>query len=245
MIWGLIFGPKHHFREINSLPATGPAQMIGRMLMQRGQFLPQPMGRLPMNNPWTLEVGAVSNAGPSPHGPKQNLDSSSFEAQQVDHVVACLTILGFGPCSNFSGSAGCSSQYTAQVPPAKFKDFVCNTIGLPPQHPIPPLVLLSIPWQLQDLPDILNHFFSCDKFFYHQKNILAAVTTISEPARNSEAITDPICRIAVKKEIDALEQYQTLIIISLPPGKRTRCKWVQIIKYKVDGMIERYKFLVL
>lgn len=40
----------------------------------------------------------------------------------------------------------------------------------------------------------------------------------------------------------ALEDNKTWKLVTLPPGKiPIGCKWVSIVKYKVDGSIKRYK----
>ena len=43
-------------------------------------------------------------------------------------------------------------------------------------------------------------------------------------------------------EMEALQKNKTWELVSLPIGKKpVGCKWVYIIKYRVDGSIERYK----
>ena len=43
-------------------------------------------------------------------------------------------------------------------------------------------------------------------------------------------------------KIKALEANNTWTITSLPPGKKPiGCKWVSRVKYKSDGLVERYK----
>jgi len=43
-------------------------------------------------------------------------------------------------------------------------------------------------------------------------------------------------------EMEALEMNSTRTLATLPPEKKhVRCKWVYIVKYKVDGTIGRYK----
>ena len=42
--------------------------------------------------------------------------------------------------------------------------------------------------------------------------------------------------------MNALENNRTLDMVELPRGKSlVRCKWVFIVKHKVDGSLERYK----
>jgi len=43
-------------------------------------------------------------------------------------------------------------------------------------------------------------------------------------------------------ELDALNTNQTWQITTLPPGKKTiGCSWIYKIKYKSDGIVDRYK----
>ncbi len=55
-------------------------------------------------------------------------------------------------------------------------------------------------------------------------------------------MSDPRWRLAMTKEICALEQNGTWTIQPLPPRKRPiDCKWVFKIKCHVDGSVECYK----
>lgn len=57
-----------------------------------------------------------------------------------------------------------------------------------------------------------------------------------------EALTDPKWVQAIKEEMDALLRNETRTLVSLPEGKKTvECKWIFSIKYKADGLIDRYK----
>ena len=45
-----------------------------------------------------------------------------------------------------------------------------------------------------------------------------------------------------RPEMNAFENNRTLDMVELPRGKSlVRCKWVFIVKHKVDGSLERYK----
>ncbi|GJV97434.1 retrovirus-related pol polyprotein from transposon TNT 1-94, partial [Tanacetum coccineum] len=71
---------------------------------------------------------------------------------------------------------------------------------------------------------------------------LTAITTGSEPTRFSEAVQHHCWREAMKKELNALENYGTWTYETLPPGKKAiGSKWVFKIKYNSDGTIERHK----
>ena len=62
------------------------------------------------------------------------------------------------------------------------------------------------------------------------------------PQSFHQAVTDPLWREAMDKEIQALEHTHTWALTPLPPGKRPiGCKWVYRVKLNPDGTIERYK----
>lgn len=46
----------------------------------------------------------------------------------------------------------------------------------------------------------------------------------------------------MKEEMRALEKNQTWELVDLPPRKTpVGCRWVFVVKYKVDDSVERYK----
>lgn len=80
------------------------------------------------------------------------------------------------------------------------------------------------------------------KFSKSHKAFLAAITSRDEPKYFSKAAKDPKWCEAMRKEIQALEENGTWILVKLPPGKRAiDSKWVYKIKYKPNGEVERYK----
>ncbi|CAH9145017.1 unnamed protein product [Cuscuta epithymum] len=88
----------------------------------------------------------------------------------------------------------------------------------------------------------LSNFINYEKFSLTHKAFLAAITSRDEPKYFSQAVQDPIWREAMQKEITALEENQTWILVNLPAGKRiVDSKWVYKIKYKPNGEVERYK----
>ena len=86
------------------------------------------------------------------------------------------------------------------------------------------------------------------KYMYYSKlspSYCAFVTNLSNvaiPKSIQEALSIPSWRAAVLEEIKALEKNGTWELVDLPRGKKTvGCKWVFTVKYKSDGLIERYK----
>ena len=75
------------------------------------------------------------------------------------------------------------------------------------------------------------------------KSFVLAVNAIaSEPASFHQASQYLEWKVAMDKEIEALEVNHTWTLAPLPPCKTViGCKWVYRIKYLPDGSIERYK----
>ena len=72
--------------------------------------------------------------------------------------------------------------------------------------------------------------------------VMPVTKTPSEPVSFHQVVQFPEWRIAMDKEIEALEINDTWTLTPLPPGKAPiGCKWVYRIKYLPDGTIERYK----
>ena len=69
-----------------------------------------------------------------------------------------------------------------------------------------------------------------------------ALATLHEPHTYREASTDPLWKIAMKEELDALSKNHTWDLVTLLPRKYVvGCKWIYKIKTRFDGSIERYK----
>ena len=91
-------------------------------------------------------------------------------------------------------------------------------------------------------PYPIANYVTCNNFSSAHRNYLAAITKIVEPRTFQEAVKDPNWRMAMAKEIEALELNKTWAIVDLPPGRKPiSCEWVCKVKYKPDGTIERYK----
>ena len=68
------------------------------------------------------------------------------------------------------------------------------------------------------------------------------LTTLHKPHTYYEASTDPLWKIAIKEEFDALSKNHTWNLVTLPLGKSViGCKWIYKIKTRSDGSIKHYK----
>ncbi|GKB05169.1 retrovirus-related pol polyprotein from transposon TNT 1-94 [Tanacetum coccineum] len=118
-------------------------------------------------------------------------------------------------------------------PSTRLKDFVAHTAHLSPSA-APPLQSTS-----SGTPYPIANYVNCDKFSLCHRCCFEAITTESYPNTFVEAINDERWRVAMQKEIEALENNSTWTIIDLPPGKKViGCKWVYKTKYNSDGTIE-------
>ncbi|GJV24487.1 retrovirus-related pol polyprotein from transposon TNT 1-94 [Tanacetum coccineum] len=99
-------------------------------------------------------------------------------------------------------------------PSTRLKDFVTHTARLSPSA-APPLQSTS-----SGTPYPIAHYVNCDKFSQRHRCFLAAITAESDPNTFAEAINDERWRVAMQKEIEALENNGTWTITDLPPGKK-------------------------
>ena len=71
---------------------------------------------------------------------------------------------------------------------------------------------------------------------------MSTLDSMQVPNSVQEALKHSEWRKAVNEEIQALEKNDTWVLTDLSPDKKTiGCKWIFIIKHKVDGSIERLK----
>lgn len=79
-----------------------------------------------------------------------------------------------------------------------------------------------------------------------QVSFLANIITIKEPSSFAKGILDPNWVNAKNKELEVLENNNTWVLVSLPPGKYTvGYRWLYKIKYHANGEIERYKAILV
>lgn len=79
-------------------------------------------------------------------------------------------------------------------------------------------------------------------FSVNHCQFLASITIACEPTSFKKAMEDANWRLAVRHEIDALEDSDTWEIVTLPKGKKAlACKWVFRLKFRADGTLECHK----
>ena len=68
------------------------------------------------------------------------------------------------------------------------------------------------------------------------------LSVVSIPNSVQEALRDPRWKEAMNEEMKSLQKNSTWEVGELPEGRKpVGCRWVFTIKYKADGMVERYK----
>ena len=88
----------------------------------------------------------------------------------------------------------------------------------------------------------ISQYVTFDRISNNHKTFLTALNSVSIPHDMQEALGDKNWRMAMEEEMKALNKNDTWEIVSLPKGKKTvGCKWVFIVKYGVDGTLERDK----
>lgn len=109
--------------------------------------------------------------------------------------------------------------------PAYLSDYHCysNSISSPISYPI-------------------SSHVTYNKISPSFRAFVLAINSHSEPETFSQAIENPIWRDAMNVELQALEANNTWSVCSLPFGKKSvGSRWVYKIKFRADGLIERYK----
>ena len=88
----------------------------------------------------------------------------------------------------------------------------------------------------------LANFVSYHRIVETYKAFTSYINQESIPKNGEEAFADPNQKEAINEEMDALKKNETGDIVDLFQGTwPVGCKWVFLIKYKVDGSVERYK----
>ncbi|KAL1192817.1 Retrovirus-related Pol polyprotein from transposon TNT 1-94 [Cardamine amara subsp. amara] len=115
-------------------------------------------------------------------------------------------------------------------PPTRLVDYV-TTLNTLIHEPYP-----------SDTPYPLDNYLSDSQFSAAHQVYILAITSAHEPQHYNEAILDENWRLAIKSEVNSLEDLGTWTIEDLPEGKKALgCKWVFRLKFNSDGTLERHK----
>jgi hypothetical protein len=88
----------------------------------------------------------------------------------------------------------------------------------------------------------MSNFVSYHKLSKECESFVNQLSAVSIPNSVQEALRDPRWKEAMNEEMKSLQKNSTWEVGDLPEGKKpVGCRWVFTIKYKADGMIERYK----
>ena len=103
--------------------------------------------------------------------------------------------------------------------PSHLHDYICFSA-----RPHDPSYQLTAPHSSPQVssgkPYPLANYITCDKFSVSHRSYLAAISKIEEPRFFHEAVTNPLWKDAMIKEIEALEKNHTWSIVDLPAGKK-------------------------
>ena len=93
------------------------------------------------------------------------------------------------------------------------------------------LMHFAFPHRVTTIPSHLRDF-----------HCFSALASLQEPQTFHEASSNPLWKLAMKEELDALHKTRTWDLVDLPYGKSAiGCKWVYKIKTQSDGTVDRYK----
>ena len=88
----------------------------------------------------------------------------------------------------------------------------------------------------------MSKFVSYQKLSHSYSTFTTNLSGIDIPSNIQEAVKDKKWVDAINDELRALHNNQTWELVKLPNGKKTvGCKWVFTVKFKADGLVERYK----
>ncbi|XP_074297063.1 uncharacterized protein LOC141627739 [Silene latifolia] len=127
--------------------------------------------------------------------------------------------------------------HRVKIPNSRLRDYVLTSTDNPSSPSSPTYAPSS-----SGTPYALANFVNCHKFSSRHRSFLTAVTAGTEPPSFHVAIRDDGWCKAMQEEINALKNNGTWELSDLPHGKKALgCRWVNKIKYKLDGTIERLK----
>ena len=88
----------------------------------------------------------------------------------------------------------------------------------------------------------MNHYISTHHLSQTNQSFVNKLSSVSIPNSVQEALTNLRWKAAMNKEMASLQKNQTLELVDRPIEKQPiGCKWIFTVKYKVDGIIDRFK----
>lgn len=88
---------------------------------------------------------------------------------------------------------------------------------------------------------LFTNLFHITPFFLHIVNFLSSISSVHVSNGVNEALSYPKWKEAAIEEMKALEKKQTWGLVELPKEKKVGCKWVNSLKFKPNGEMERCK----
>lgn len=88
----------------------------------------------------------------------------------------------------------------------------------------------------------MSHYVSNHRLSESNQLFVNQLSTIVIPKCVQKTLADPRWKAAMNKEMKSLQKNETWELVDCPPGKKPiGCRWVYMVKYKVDGTIECFK----
>ncbi|KAH9680958.1 retrovirus-related pol polyprotein from transposon RE1 [Citrus sinensis] len=88
----------------------------------------------------------------------------------------------------------------------------------------------------------MSNFVSYHRLSKECESFVNQLSVLSIPNSVQEALKDPKWKEAMNEEMNSLQKNSTWEVVDLPEGKKpVGCRWVFTIKYKADGIVERFK----
>ncbi|RVW88668.1 Retrovirus-related Pol polyprotein from transposon TNT 1-94 [Vitis vinifera] len=89
---------------------------------------------------------------------------------------------------------------------------------------------------------LMSNYVSNHRLSESNKSFVNQLSTVAIPNSMQEALVDPRWKAAMNEEMKSLQKNETWELVECPPGKKpVGCCWINTVKYKADGSIERFK----
>ena len=88
----------------------------------------------------------------------------------------------------------------------------------------------------------ISQFVSSKHLSVQHQSFISAIDSVRVPTSVQEALKDKNWIQAMNEEMNALERNETWEIVEQPMDKKiVGCRWIYTVKYRSDGMLDRYK----